>query len=140
MSHHSAIAIPARDRSMIPRLTATVLVVDDEYLIAEGLCMQIEDMGLAVCGTAATAAEAVALACLHRPALVLMDVRLQGDKDGVDAALAIYDEVGSKVVFITGSREPATVARIALDHPQAVLYKPVSNSQLIAAVNAAIAS
>jgi len=66
----------------------------------------------------------------HRPAIVLMDVRLKGAKDGVDAALAIHETVGSKVIFITGSSEPATVSRIALDHPSAVLFKPVTEQQV----------
>ena len=55
-----------------------VLVVDDEFLIAQGLCLQVEDMDLAVCATAATADDAVALAQAHRPELVLMDMRLRG--------------------------------------------------------------
>jgi DNA-binding NarL/FixJ family response regulator len=59
-----------------------------------------------------------------------MDMRLSGPKDGVDAALAIHDKVGSKVIFITGSREPATIERIYRDHPFAVLFKPVSNREL----------
>lgn len=117
---------------------ALVLVVDDEFLIAQGLSMQVEDMGLTVCGTAPSADEAVALAQSHRPGVVLMDMRLQGDKDGVDAALAIYDTVGSKVIFVTGSREPATMERIRLDHPAGVLFKPVSDHQLKAAIEAAL--
>ncbi len=121
-------------------LSNTVLVVDDEYLIALGLCTQVEEMGLTVCGTAATAGEAVALAQQHRPIVVLMDMRLRGDKDGVDAALAIYETVGSKVIFITGSREPATIERIKLDHPSAVLFKPVSDQQLRTAIEDAMAS
>jgi DNA-binding NarL/FixJ family response regulator len=120
-------------------LNKTILVVDDEFLIAQGLCMQIEDMGLAVCGTAATADEAIALALEHRPAVVLMDMRLQGDKDGVDASLDIHYAVGSKVIFITGSREPATMERIQLDHPAGVLFKPVSDRQLRAAIETALA-
>ena len=115
-----------------------ILIVDDEYLIALGLCAQVEDMGMAVCGTAATADDAVALAQEHRPVIVLMDMRLRGDKDGVDAALEIHHTVGSKVIFITGSREPATMARIQLDHPSAVLFKPISGQQLRAAVEAAL--
>jgi two-component system, response regulator PdtaR len=103
-----------------------ILVVDDEFLIAEGLRAQIEDMGMTVCGTADTSDRAVALAQQYRPALVLMDMRLRGQKDGVDAALVIHATVGSKVIFITGSREPATIARIQLDHPMAILYKPIS--------------
>jgi AmiR/NasT family two-component response regulator len=116
-----------------------VLVVDDEFLIAESLCMHLEDMGLVVCGTAATADEAVALAQQHRPRLVLMDVRLHGERDGVDASLAIHVSVASKIIFITGSQEPATIARIRLDHPAGVLFKPFSGVGLRTAVEAALA-
>src|SRR3546814_14220704 len=77
-------------------LADCVLVVDDEYLIAESLRMQVEDMGMAVCGIAATAKGAVALAIKHRPQLVLMDMRLAGEGAGVAAALAIHEKVGSK--------------------------------------------
>src|SRR3546814_18569719 len=87
-------------------LADCVLVVDDEYLIAESLRMQVEDMGMAVCGIAAPAKGAVALAIKHRPQLVLMDLRLAGEGAGVDAAFAIHENVGSKEIFITGSRDP----------------------------------
>jgi len=119
------------------RLRDHVLIVEDEYLIALGLSLQVQAMGLAVCASAATAEEAIAFAQLHRPRVVLMDVRLAGDTDGVEAAMAIHDTVGSKLIFVTGSREPATMARIQLDHPSAVLFKPVSDVQLHAAIEAA---
>ncbi|HXI99966.1 MAG TPA: response regulator [Micropepsaceae bacterium] len=115
-------------------LNNCVLVVDDEFLIAMGFRTQVEDMGLTVCGTAATADDAIALSQKHRPAVVLMDMRLGGDKDGVDAAMVIHDTVGSKVIFITGSRDPATIERINGDHPFALLFKPVSNRQLRATI------
>lgn len=111
-----------------------VLIVDDEFLIVMGLSLQVEDMGLEVCGTAGTAEEAIALATEHRPHLVLMDVRLQGDRDGVDAALAIHEKVDSKMIFITGSREPATHSRIMTAHPSAVLFKPISDAQFRATI------
>jgi CheY-like chemotaxis protein len=122
----------------VSELVRSVLVVDDEYLIAQGLCLQVEGMGLPVCGVAATAETAIALAKDHRPSVVLMDVRLRGDRDGVDAAMAIHDEVGSKVIFITGSREPATLARIQMDHPSAILFKPLFGRQLQSAVEQAM--
>jgi DNA-binding NarL/FixJ family response regulator len=121
-------------------LNRSVLVVDDEAIIAELWCTHMMLMGIDVCGTAATADDAVALAEAHRPAVVLMDMRLRGEKDGVDAALAIYESVGSKVVFITGSQEPATRSRIDLDHPAAVLIKPVSDRMLKSAVMSALAA
>lgn len=107
-----------------------ILIVEDEFLIAEGLRFQVEEMSQTVCAIAATAEEAIAAAQAHRPRIVLMDMRLRGEKDGVDAALAIYETEGSKVIFVTGSREPATMARIHTDHPAAVLFKPLSDRQL----------
>jgi DNA-binding NtrC family response regulator len=111
-----------------------VLIVEDEFLIADLLAEMITGMGMTVCGIADTADKAVALAQQHKPCLVLMDVRLKGRKDGVDAAMRIHDLVGAPVIFITGSREPATVARINADHPADLLFKPVSIRQLRGAV------
>jgi DNA-binding NarL/FixJ family response regulator len=119
-------------------LNRTVLIVDDEILIALGFRIQIETMGLTVCDIAATAEQAIACAKTHRPAVILMDLRLKGDKDGVDAAAAIHENVGSKVIFITGSREPATIDRIHRNHPFALLFKPVSDQELANTVTAAL--
>jgi CheY-like chemotaxis protein len=119
-------------------LSRSVLVVDDEAIIAELWSVYVESMGIEVCGFAATADDAVSLAEEHRPAIVLMDMRLRGKGDGVDAALAIHASVGSKVIFITGSQEPDTLARIQLDHPSAVLIKPVSQPLFTSAVTAAL--
>jgi two-component system, response regulator PdtaR len=119
-------------------LRECVLIVDDEAMIADLWCMMVEDMGLEVCGTAATASSAIAMADTHRPKLVLMDVRLRGELDGVDAAFAIHRLVGSKVIFITGSKDPSTMARIQMESPAAVLYKPVTGRQLESAVRAAM--
>lgn len=119
-------------------LQRQVLVVDDEFIIVMGLIDQVEEMGLTVCGSAATADEAVALARQHRPMVVLMDLRLDGTKDGVDAAMVIHEEIGSKVIFITGSQEPDSVARMRTDHPCAILFKPVSSHKLHNAITAAL--
>jgi DNA-binding NarL/FixJ family response regulator len=119
-------------------LKKSVLIVEDEYLISLGLTAQIEDMGLKVCATADSADAAVIEAQTHRPAIILMDVRLRGARDGVDAAQAIYDSVGSKIIFITGSRDQKTIDRIDQDHPFAVLFKPISDKQLQATVNDAM--
>ena len=119
-------------------LQRSVLIVEDEFLIAMSYSEQAEDMGLMVCGIAATAADAISKAKLYRPAIVLMDMRLDGEGDGVDAALKIHESVGSRVIFITGSREQSTVDRINSDHPYAILFKPVSNLQFQGALSAAI--
>src|SRR3990167_11404280 len=107
------------------RPVPSILIVDDEFIISESLGLQVEEMGFEVCGTAATAQTAVELAKAHRPDVVLMDVRLKGPEDGVDAALEIHRTVGSKVIFITGSREPAPMAPIQLDHPAGRFFKSI---------------
>lgn len=114
-----------------------ILIVDDEAVIADEIAMQLEELGLDVCGTAATAEEALRLATLHQASIVIMDMRLQGELDGVHAALAINETVGSKIIFLTGDREPMTIERIQIACPSSVLFKPVSTSQLSGAINAA---
>jgi CheY-like chemotaxis protein len=125
-------------RARASDLSDCVLVVDDESIITSLWCAIVAGLGLEVCGPATTAWQAVVWGQAHRPAVILMDVRLRGERDGVDAALEIYDTVGSKVIFITGSGEPATHARINMDHPAAVLFKPITDSQLQNAINEAM--
>ncbi len=113
-------------------------MVDDEVLIADLWCMILTDMGVNVCGIAPSAAIAIALAERHRPKVILMDFRLKGVKDGVDAALTIGASLKSRIIFITGSSEPSTISRIGLCQPAAILFKPVSERQLQSAVHEAL--
>lgn len=115
-----------------------ILIVDDDFLIVEHLKDLVEDLGWRVCGSAATADDAVALALEHRPRAVLMDVRLRGKRDGIDAALQIYEHAPTTVIFITGSSEPDTIARINSDHPAGILIKPIISTQLEQLLRAAL--
>ena len=115
-----------------------VLVVDDEALIARLFSIHMESMGFDVCATAASADEAVVKAEQHRPDIILMDVRLRGAKDGIDAAQSIRETQNPKIIFVTGSTDPATMARIGSHDLSSVLVKPVAERQLKAAVDQAI--
>ena len=107
------------------------LIVEDEFLIAESLKTQLQVIGCEVCGVADTADKAVELALKHDPGIIMMDVRLAGDRDGVEAAVAINKLMSSQIIFVTGSREPETIARIAAQgHAAATLFKPVPFLQL----------
>jgi hypothetical protein len=55
---------------------------------------------------------------------------LEETRDGVDAALVIHATVGSKVIFLTGSTDPETMARIQIDHPFAVLFNRLLKNPL----------
>lgn len=108
-------------------MSKSVVIVEDEFLIAEDFIGMCEEIGLVVLGQADVASDAISLILDKQPDYVLMDVRLKGNGDGVDVALDIYDKLpATKVIFITGSNEPPTIQRIKTDHPYAILIKPVS--------------
>jgi len=123
---------------MKPKQTASVLIVDDEFLIQELWSMVVEDMGMLVCGRASTAEQAIQLAKEHRPSVILMDLRLDGVKDGVDAALAIKSSFDAKVIFVTGSQEPKAISRIETSSPTSILFKPVADYKLRVAIESAL--
>lgn len=107
-----------------------VLIVDDQFLIVEFLRIWAEAHGFETCATASTAAGAVEMAVLHKPDCILMDVRLEGDKDGIDAAMEICKSIDTRVIYVTGSSEGPTIARINEDHPFAILIKPIDPAEL----------
>lgn len=116
-----------------------VLIVEDEALLAMSIEDDLRDRGYTVTGVAATVARAVALARRTRPHVVLMDVRLKGEGDGIDAARRIHDQgLGAKVIFLTGSREPATLARIEQDHAAVLLIKPAGPDQIDEAIRSVL--
>tara|TARA_R110002020_G_scaffold37221_2_gene112365 strand:+ start:153 stop:524 length:372 start_codon:yes stop_codon:yes gene_type:complete len=113
----------------------SVVIVEDDFLIMEYLRELSEEIGLNVLGTADIAEQAVSTILENRPDFVFMDLRLGGDKDGVDVAHAIQPDMPDlKIIYITGSNEPASLARISADHPHQVLIKPVVERDLRRAV------
>jgi DNA-binding NarL/FixJ family response regulator len=119
----------------------SVLVVEDEFLVADYICSVLEDAGYPVVGTAANAAEALALIAASRPALALLDIRLAGGDDGVILAGALRSALPNlAVVFVTGSGDPETRQRAAAVTPSAFLQKPVSPETLLHTVRSVLAS
>lgn len=116
-----------------------VLVVEDELIIAWQLALMVEDMGYEVCGTATDEAEAVRLALEAWPDVVLMDVQLAGDGDGIRAAATIRAALRLPVVFCTAyAADPSSRARMAAAGAAGVLSKPVLAEALGDAIAAAL--
>lgn len=108
-----------------------VLVVEDNMITALYYASVVEVLGYRVCGKAATAQQAIALAADTHPAAILMDVRLKGSMDGIEAARSILDgDDDPHIIYITGSNEPETMRRITESNPAAILVKPVMAEQL----------
>jgi AmiR/NasT family two-component response regulator len=115
-------------------LPITFLIVEDEAVIAMDLELMIADAGGRPVGLAATAADAERLAGVLRPDVILMDVRLKGERDGIAAAYAIREALGTPIVFVTGNEEAETVGRIRAVNGSSPVHKPVRASALIDAV------
>jgi CheY-like chemotaxis protein len=111
-----------------------VLIVEDQFLASEFLKIWAEAYGFEVCGVVTNAADAIDLAELHKPDYVLMDVRLEGDDDGVAAAMAIAERIETRIIYCTGSNEPPNIKRINEDHPFELLIKPIDPNALGAAL------
>ena len=116
-----------------------VLIVEDDGLLALDLTNVIEEWGGEAVGVATSAARAIRLAHELTPDLVLMDIRLQGGADGIEAAREIRDMHGCAVIFITAHSDPDTLRRIREIGSLPVLSKPVDRRSLLAAIRKAIA-
>ena len=120
-----------------PRATLKVLIVEDMFLNSEFLRIWIEALGHEVCGVAVSVETACTLARAHRPDVILMDLLLEGEGDGVDAATRIRRTQAPPIIFITACSEQKSVERILGADPFRVLPKPVNPQELFDALRAA---
>ncbi|MBV9564416.1 MAG: response regulator [Bradyrhizobium sp.] len=121
-----------------PGAAAKVLIVEDDFLIALQTESALEEAGLQVVGVATSADEAVALAGKYRPAIAIMDVRLVGPRDGIDAAGELFREFGLRCVFASAHDDAATRARAQAFAPLGWLAKPYTMASLVAMVREAL--
>lgn len=115
-----------------------VLVVEDDYLVGAQVESALSDAGFAVAGVVASAEEAIEMAQTRGIALVIMDIRLAGPGDGVDAALEIFERHNIRSIFATAHADPETRKRAEGAMPLGWLQKPYSMSSLVTVVRAAL--
>ncbi|WP_245286748.1 response regulator [Bradyrhizobium sp. ARR65] len=115
-----------------------VLIVEDDFLIGMQSETALTDAGFHVIGIASTAEEAVAIAREERPRLAVMDIRLAGRRDGVDAAGELFRELGVRCIFATAHDDEDTRARAERFAPLGWLAKPYTMASLVALVRRAL--
>jgi PAS domain S-box-containing protein len=113
-----------------------VLVVEDEGLIALDIAGRLEALGHTVIATVGTADEAVA--CARDADIVVMDIRLDGHSDGIEAASRIRDQYHVPVVFLTGQADRSTLDRAKLAEPYGYIVKPLAPTALQTSIEIAI--
>jgi two-component system, response regulator PdtaR len=120
------------------RANRRILIVEDNDFVAHQCETALIDAGYEVVDIVTTADAAVKAAVERRPALILMDIYLRGQRDGIDAALEIFERCGIRSIFASALADPSGKARADAARPLAWLAKPFTDQKLVRTIEAAI--
>ena len=116
----------------------SVLIVEDERIVAKDLQQTLVGMGYDAYAIAASADEAIARATERCPDVVLMDIRIKGQRDGIEAAEILRREFGVPVIYLTAHSDDATIERAKRTEPHGYLLKPVKSAELRSVIEVSI--
>jgi PAS domain S-box-containing protein/putative nucleotidyltransferase with HDIG domain len=114
-----------------------ILVVEDESIVSLDISHRLRSLGYEVVGQARTGGDAVAMAGTHEPDLVLMDIQLEGNMDGIQAAEAIRRRFDIPIVFLTAYADSETVQRVKVTEPFGYIIKPFKDREVHTAIEMA---
>ncbi len=115
-----------------------VLIVEDEAIIALDIQSHLNQLGFEVTGTARSAAEALHLIEQKPPDIVLMDIRIDGEMDGITAAGIIWNRYALPVIYLTAHADEATLERAEATEPFGYIVKPLQHSKIKAVITMAL--
>lgn len=123
---------------MIGETKPAVLVVEDENVVAMDLVTSLEKLHYPVAGVVASGEDAVVAAERKAPGLVLMDIHLRGEMDGIHAAEQIQQRFFIPVVYLTAYSDEATLDRARVTHPFGYVLKPFEDREIEVAIQTAL--
>jgi len=115
-----------------------ILVVEDEWVVADQVCRSLKDLGYTVCGAASTGDEAIRMVEEHSPDLILMDIVLKGKMDGIEAADRITSQFDIPMIYLTAYTNQEYIERAKLTNPFGYLVKPFNQKELCATIEMAL--
>jgi PAS domain S-box-containing protein len=113
---------------------ARILVVEDEVIVARAIASQLSQLGYVVTGTASSGKVAIAKALETQPELVLMDIILKGEMDGIATASHIREQLDVPVIFLTAYGDNNTLERAKITQPFGYIVKPFTTKDLKIAI------
>ena len=116
---------------------AKILVVEDELISAKGIRSALKSLGYDVLDIVASGKEAIQKASGSQPDLILMDIKLDGEMDGIEAARQIKDRFNIPVVYLTAHADDATLERAKITDPFGYILKPFEERELHVAIEIA---
>ncbi|MCE7996907.1 MAG: response regulator transcription factor [Roseivirga sp.] len=115
-----------------------VLIVEDETMVANDLRYQLSSLGYEVCAVAKSGEEALRNCEIHQPDLVLMDIKIHGELDGIDTAIKVANSYGIPIIYLSDLKDPATLERAKKSRSFSFLSKPVTEFTLLSSIEFAI--
>jgi DNA-binding response OmpR family regulator len=114
-----------------------VLIVEDETIVSMEIESYLESINFKVIGTASNFKDAYTLAIQHKPHIILMDIKLKGNIDGIDTASKILNEIDTTIIYLTAYCDEQTLQRAVRTNPSAYLVKPFNKKELFASLKIA---
>jgi DNA-binding response OmpR family regulator len=114
------------------------LIIEDETLIAEELRERLSRLGFTVIASVSSGEEGIEIATRDRPDLILVDIRLSGVKDGVQAAREIREQIDVPIVYLTAHSDRGTVERANKTDHDGFILKPFLRRELQSTVEVAL--
>jgi DNA-binding LytR/AlgR family response regulator len=115
-----------------------VFVVEDESIVSKDIQHSLKKIGYNVIGVSASGERAIELMKNVKPDIVLMDIMLKGDMNGIDSADVIKREYGIPVIFLTAYADEATLAKAKISEPYGYILKPFKEIDLQTSIEMAI--
>jgi two-component system, cell cycle sensor histidine kinase and response regulator CckA len=119
-------------------METSVLVVEDESIVALDIQNRLTSLGLDVVGLARDAQNAIRLAREKRPDLILMDIQIAGEMDGIETAALINEQLNIPSVFLTAFSDRKSLDRAKKAHGYGYLLKPFQERELLIAIEMAL--
>jgi PAS domain S-box-containing protein len=119
-------------------MTSSILIVEDEFIVSMEIQERLTDLGYRIAGAADTGERALDLISRQRPDLVLMDIRLKGEMDGITAAEEIRSRFHLPVIFLTAYSEDSTLERAKLAEPYGYILKPFDGREIKSSIEIAL--
>lgn len=117
-----------------------ILVVEDEGIMAKDIQRQLEGLGYEVPGVSATGQQALQIVANTLPDLILMDIKLKGDMDGIEAAKQIHTQFDIPVVYATAYADEKTLTRAKETRSFGYLLKPFDKKELYSIIEIALSN
>jgi PAS domain S-box-containing protein len=117
---------------------ASILLVEDNKVVVLELRVMVESMGYIVADTASSGHEAIIKAELLKPDLIIMDIRLKGDIDGIETSTAIREKIDVPIVYLTAHADENTLQRAKLTEPFGYIIKPFDEREVKTTVEMAL--